>query len=551
MRRMIFQLVLPVLGLACASCEVLPDTCEWNGCSQLYDGATAPVDARDGSRDAPKDGNDVGDDIIGDAGAERGDTQLDGGTDVVPCDATKKPSEASCVIEDRFGVFVSPSGSDGASGARAAPFKTISYALAHASGKNVYVCAGTYTEPITLGAAVDGAGMFGGFDCGSWAYSTSSRPKVAPASGIALTIQNLSMGATIEDFEFDAPDGTMPGNSSIAAVISSSMNVAFRRVKVVAGKGKEGSPGANGGGTGNMPAMKGADGNKGAAACTANPNLGGTTAITMCDGQAVSTGGKGGDGAISTAAQGDNGNDGTPPLTAGLGKGGQGEPLSGAWTCGANGTGQGGDDGMLGGTGDGATGLGSLTSNGWTGNRGDDGHDGKPGQGGGGGGGTKAPASCALPIPTGASAGSGGGGGCGGKAGGGGGPGGSSIAVVSVGSIVTFDACDLITNAGGKGGDGGQGQRGGDGGLPGGGGTGIGTSKNACSGGQGGQGGSGGPGGAGLGGHSIGVAYTGTAPTRLWGTVMTGIAGLGGAAGPGGTATGKGDDGITSPERKF
>src|SRR6266542_3848654 len=228
----------------------------------------------------------VGNNDSGSAGADN-----DGG-DGAGCDSTQSPSESPCVVNDRLGVFVSPSGSDGASGTKAAPFKTITHALAEASGKNVYVCAGSYVEQVTINAVLDGARVFGGFDCATWSYSASMRPKVAPASGVALTVKGVSSGATIEDVEFDAPDATAAGTSSMGAIVDTAINVSLRRVKIVAGKGAPGQQGTDGAKGNDGPSVT--DMQKGApAACPAliDPqNGGGWTAPSLCG----SRGGRGG-----------------------------------------------------------------------------------------------------------------------------------------------------------------------------------------------------------------------------------------------------------------
>jgi hypothetical protein len=95
---------------------------------------------------------------------------------------TKNPAEETCLVSDEFGVFVSPLGDDAAgNGTKQNPYKTLAKAVGEASSssKHVFACDdGTgYTETTTLvlGADFDGLGLFGGFDCASWSYSTTQR----------------------------------------------------------------------------------------------------------------------------------------------------------------------------------------------------------------------------------------------------------------------------------------------------------------------------------------------------------------------------------------
>jgi hypothetical protein len=547
-------------------CEVT-STCEPPPASWIEAGAhrDAAVDVSvestrvDAGVDAGIDGAvsydaDAGDDTtrigpLGDATASDGPD-----ADHVECDLSKSPAIAPCSVSERYGVFVSPFASDaGANGTREAPYRNIQAAVAAASAdhKRVYVCDdGTgYAGPISVGPSADGMAMFGGFECSGWTYDTTRRVKLTVSTSPALTISNLATGIVLENFEIVAGDGANSGESSIGVVVNESAGVVLRRVKVAAGKGKDGTDGTNGGGPSNTVALGGKEGKPGLEACSADPR-GGIPVTATCDGLEPSTSGSGGNGSFNPSAGGDNGGNGFPTYAGG--KGGTGEPVSGTWSC-TTGGGQPGDNGPAGPS---ARGFGSLTASGWKGTDGADGSPGQPGQGGGGGGGAKAPNACASPdggalSPTGASGGSGGSGGCGGRGGKGGTAGGSSIALISLGSDVTLESCELIANDAGKGGNGGQGQGGGTGGQGGIGGVGGGSprSKAACDGGKGGQGGNGGDGGGGMGGHSIGVAYRGKAPTGIDpASVKVGTKGTGGKPGSG---TGNGDDGIAAISQPF
>src|SRR5260221_703286 len=87
-----------------------------------------------------------------------GETSGGGGTapqgDSGNCNGTESPAASACVIDSRWGVFVSPAGNDTTgSGAKDMPFKTIGKGLqaAKAATKRLYVCDnGTgYGEQVT------------------------------------------------------------------------------------------------------------------------------------------------------------------------------------------------------------------------------------------------------------------------------------------------------------------------------------------------------------------------------------------------------------------
>jgi hypothetical protein len=164
------------------------------GCSSSHD-----VAATDGGEDASD-------------GASQADGQMvdasDGGTGDGSPEAAPPPPT---------GIFVSPSGNDSSPGTMAAPVKTIGHALdlaKNAPSHRVNACAGTYGEQVTLDAAHDGIGLYGGFWCTDWSYAPTNVAKVAPTTqGYALTLTSLTTGTTIADVEFDAPE--RPGGRRI------------------------------------------------------------------------------------------------------------------------------------------------------------------------------------------------------------------------------------------------------------------------------------------------------------------------------------------------
>ena len=489
----------------------------------------------DGSMDASEAG--VGDAVLDSADAAIGDGGSD--RDGMPCDVSRSPVDTPCLIDEQFGVFLSPKGNDNGTGTRAAPYKTLGRALgvASSSGKRLYACDdGTgYPDAIGLDAALDGTRLYGGFECVGWTYATARRAKVNPATGPALTVTGVASGVTVEDFEFAAADVTGTAASSIAAIVDTTRNVTLRRVRLVAGIGAAGQAGADG--------AKGDDGlavdvgqRGGKASC---PGL-----VLLAGGSwssASSCGSRGGPGgAAYQGANGGNGIAGTPNThvdPAGIDNGGPRGMPGGA-----------GSPGVVGTPGQQVLTMGTFGASGYTSApAAGSGTDGNTAQGGGGGG-----ASDGLGMCTGASGGAGGMGGCGGKGGTGGTGGGASVALLSWNSVgLVLDSCVLIASTGGPGGKGGNGGLGGLGqdGADGGadyrsGDAGVGdagssdagptTIASGGKGGRGGNGGNGGPGAGGNGGPSYAVVYKGTSPSRLNGTTVT--AGTAGAKGVGGTA---------------
>ena len=382
------------------------------------------------------------------------------------CDRDASPYTSPCVLS--YGVFVSPWGSDTNDGSRGHPFATLAQGLSAAKdgSKRVYVCtqsvdggaqgsadgsagsgaeggiAADFTEAVSLGAALDGMRMYGGFDCTTWQSSGVGVTRVKAGPGaIPLTLTNLSLGVTIEDFAFEASDAASAGASSIAAIVSACENVELRHVTLVAGRGGDGEAGADG--TAGADAAAAGDGQRGTGASCPGPGgqLGGYWPATSTCG---SRGGAGG-----TASQGNTGAPGYPgtPITnttpPNIDNSGARGPTGGDGTAGSPG-----DPGTAGTA---APTDGSFSSAGYTpaGAGGDGQTSGYSGQGGGGGGASNVPGS-APSTCTGASGGAGGMGGCGGLPGTGGKSGGASVALLSTGSSVTLDGCTLVSSAGGS-----------------------------------------------------------------------------------------------------
>ncbi len=84
-------------------------------------------------------------------------------SDVSPldCDLTQDPKDAPGCVDDRVGIFVSPTGSDANPGTKEAPVQTLAKALQLTKTlKRLYICEGTYVENVVLGGGSSGRGLF-------------------------------------------------------------------------------------------------------------------------------------------------------------------------------------------------------------------------------------------------------------------------------------------------------------------------------------------------------------------------------------------------------
>ncbi|MCL2779321.1 MAG: hypothetical protein FWD73_15105 [Polyangiaceae bacterium] len=439
--------------------------------------------------------------------------------DVTPPPPICDPSADPSCLKSEKGIFVNgDTGVDSNDGSKLSPVATISQGIILAKSQlksNVYVCASAepYAEAVRLDTA--GISLFGGFACGSsWEeVDTTQIPRVAPAtnSGYPLQVGYANAPIIISDLEFDAPNATTSGASSIAIfVTNSTQGITFRRVIATAGNGANG---ANGAGLtsnyfshtkGALDGAKAADGSGPGAAAKDCPCVDGSK----------STGGAGGNGGgAGDITRGDPGSalwltaDGPAtwptddPPTTGIGGSGYTEDalcnynVSGGPNKGHN---TGADADEPGAVSPDMTSPGTLDVNGWTPTAGPAGSNGNPGQGGGGGGGGSSGGGASGAC-----------GGCGGAGGNGGQGGGGSIAIASFNSSITLDTCTLTVGNGGDGGSGVVGEAGA------GGGDGLANDGNnsiGCIGGNGGAGSSGGGGGGGAAGISVGIVFSGPEP---------------------------------------
>jgi len=436
-------------------------------------------------------------------GAGSGTGSGTGGQDPA-CEAS--PSEDPSVIREECGYFVRSSAKDnGPLATRLEPANRLSSAitLAAKGPKRVYACAEAFEESIEVPAGVE---LYGGLDCDNgWAPSESLKTALTAAAGeVPLRILGGEGLTKIEDFEVTAQDAPAVGNSSSIAAIVGDVKLELVQCLVIAGKGRAGEKGAEGG-VSLPPAEKGSPGSVVCAEAK-----GGAAGQNTCGG--VKThGGMGGsagewnDVVTLEPKDGENG----APVNGKYALGGKAYVNMQKEICPSSSAGKAGEVGDDGPPGKGARssaeGLpaGSLDmKSGFIGADGLPGSNGMPGLGGGGGGGRSWGKFCDANFAGNGPGGAGGGaGGCGGLGGFGGKAGGSSIALVSLGKkSVSLVNVVLQAGLGGRGGDGGSGQpgqAGGDAGQ---------VTWLSCAGGNGGNGGNGGLGGGGSGGHSIGIA---------------------------------------------
>jgi hypothetical protein len=459
-------------------------------------------------------------------GAETPDgSSTDGGADVdaspIPpgCDLTKDPKTSPKCIDEDAGIFVAPNGKPGASGTRTDPVGSITDALPKLDGPKgriprIYVCAGDYSENISVSTTVD---IFGGLDCASWAPDAPKPKFTAKAPGdFALKITG-SKNISITDISFAAQAAGQTAANSIAAFVSeASGNVRLTRVDLAALEGANGATPAAPGADGAVVAGD-LDGNNGGNPTT---DKGGTEKVCTCVGGKTSTGGKGGDNGFP----GENGKVAIVPAMPATATGAGGA----VGACNPSGTGADGSTARGGNDGVAAAEVGDLVSGGWTPAAGGRGQDGVAGQGGGGGAGLG-----------GAGGGSGSCGGCPGLGGEGGRGGGASVALLVFSSPnLSLSSATLSSKKAGDGGNGIGGGNGIAGGTPG-----AAANANACNGGKGGTGGNGGAGAGGAGGVSVGILYKGPKPAS------EGVTFTGGTKGAPGGGPGKpGPDGQAGQE---
>jgi hypothetical protein len=411
---------------------------------------------------------------------------------------------------------------------------------AAAHGGTVCVLAGSYAESLTLRSGVT---LLGGVDPATLARDPAAFPTTLQGGPIAVRAAAVS-GVVVDGFRITSADGTAPGGSSIAVLLTASDGLTLRGNTIVAGLGAPGADGQDR--AGDAAPARGAAGGNGGAAGVGNPLQ------DLCEpgagaGSGARSGGAGGAGG-AVCEGGHSGAAGRTAANASAANGGAGgcesknrcNPFSDLCDSFDDPSERGGDGpaGSAGTHGTGGGDFGSLDGGGYSAANGTAATSGGHGAGGGGGGG--GPGAVFAPsFVCGAGGGGGGQGGLGGAAGGTGTGGGASIGIaVLEGSTATLTGNEVTTAAGGAGGRGGRGQLGGPGGAGGSGGRGFGDGDDfdavgASGGGDGGPGGRGGDAGGGGGGPSIGLAIDGDSAADQQDNVFD----LG-PAGPGGNRAG-------------
>ena len=502
----------PLFAFFAFNCSV-PDFCEGAACGVQDAGDSDALVSRDSSADGP----------VGDGSKPLDAAPTDGAAEGGPpvCNPAADPKDSPACVVDAEGIFVDANGSDASPGTSTQPVKTIGTGISLAQGSRgrVYVCAGSYSEAVALTTSVS---IYGGFACGTYAYTGVLPVVTAPGGSQALTVTGAS-NVTIEDMQWVSPDATGTdgnggGMSSIAASLANDPGLTVKRCAFQAGAG---AAAVNGSTTGDTYAASAPGGLAGTAT-----GGGADVAQTCTNGSGTTDSGKGG----GPSSGGSNGTMGTsdPAISPAYPDDGNHDGAKGT-NCGS-GSAHAGSYGLAGTAGLAATTAGKLAATGWMPSAGGIGVAGGVGQGGGGGASTDATGGGGSGSP----------GGCGGDGGKGGAGGGASIGLVVYQSTVSLSSSTLVVTTGGAGG---SGSKGGTGQSVSGGGSGAGL---ACQGGAGGYGGSGGGGAGGTGGISVGIAWTGTAPTldgtltptapALAGVTLPSSAAAGGGGGAGGDA---------------
>ncbi|WP_320668695.1 hypothetical protein [Patulibacter defluvii] len=419
------------------------------------------------------------------------------------------------------GIFVTPTGDDGAAGTREAPLRNVQNAvdLASATGKDVYIDSAVYSADTAGVILRDGVNLYGGYRAeDGWsriALTSATRIEGSPQAalaqdGVAAELQLLELRAT--------PDASTRSVYGLRVVHETGTDAAItlRKVRVRAADAVAGTRGAHG--------ADGADGNPGQAGGPGDEDgdrgsggNGGTSPLNY--------GGRGGSG----GHEDQDGNFGAP----GEGPFG-GNPGRGGFEHGCDGGEDGvpGQDGGAGSSGSqGAGGTNSLAEARFTfvADLAEPGGNGTDGSGGGGGGGGAGQGGAACVDGGGAGGGGGGAGGFGAFGAGAGTPGGGSFGIYLYNARVrVLDGSSVVAGDGGPGGDGGRGGVPGTGGAGGVGGSvtddGVGTPDGEVGkggkGGKGGDGGRGGHGGGGAGGPSAAIGQFGSAGSEVVGSTL-------------------------------
>src|SRR5206468_3558951 len=114
------------------------------------------------------------------------------------CDERQEPSVETCLLDERYSVFVSVDAFSDGDGTRLHPASSIQAGieLARKTGVHrVIVCIGNYDENVMLSDADSHLAIYGGFTCPTkdstsleWGHQLGRRSAISPATGGALTM---------------------------------------------------------------------------------------------------------------------------------------------------------------------------------------------------------------------------------------------------------------------------------------------------------------------------------------------------------------------------
>ena len=382
-----------------------------------------------------------------------------------PVGGPPDPTEFTNVL----GIFVAPSGSDGADGTRERPLARIQPAidLAKTVGKRVYVCAGTYREALVV---ADSISIIGGLDCSGDGWRTSpALSRVEAPTSPALRATDNKSPTRIQALDIVAPTATAPSASSIGMIAERAGGIVFARSKITAGNAMKGDDGVEGiqlsnaavtpRGAAIPPAFQCADGVPGACVRIFGAGsfwrmpyggVGGTNTCVGAPGFVAQAGGEGGSGGLSEVFS-SNGSAGWRNYTGNAAYAAQLAPPGRTGANGADGADR-----------PAAPTVGTLSSDGYVPADGANGTNGATGFGGPGGRGldpeigghySATSANVGL-VYRGWGGGGGGAGGCPGLAGTAGKGGGASIAALLIESPLAFEGTQLTAGQGGNAGRG-------------------------------------------------------------------------------------------------
>ncbi|MFO0696861.1 MAG: hypothetical protein U0230_25035 [Polyangiales bacterium] len=212
----------------------------------------AACDAGMSAQDSGSSGNDAG--AATDAGSDGGTNTSDSGTSsgdggsCVPSAGADLPDPSFLDTDcDGFdgtaadAVFVAPDGDDLAAGTPASPVRTVTraYEIAASSSKaQIFVGTGTYDAGFTVTAGIH---VYGGYQRINGWQRTRSQVSRFLTDGPALRATTVSVLTTLSFLTFESKDATVPGGSSIAAILDHSNGVRLEDCVIHAGAGAAGA----------------------------------------------------------------------------------------------------------------------------------------------------------------------------------------------------------------------------------------------------------------------------------------------------------------------